>query len=58
MQPLLKLLAYAGKAIGISSPSDNARRSTAPKQKQGAPTSASPGPALLPPVKDLPKEKH
>jgi hypothetical protein len=58
MKSLLKLLAYAGKAIGISSPSDNARRSTSPKQKQGAQTSASTGPALVPPVKDYPKEKH
>src|SRR5262249_56566096 len=48
MKSLLKLLAHIGKAIGISSPSDNARAAnvrTAPswKQKQSAQASASSG---------------
>gem|GEM_PF-2664394 len=43
MQTLLKLLAHIGKAFGISSPSDNARRSQAdqrPPSKQSNPSSS------------------
>jgi hypothetical protein len=58
VKSLLKLLAHIGKSFGISSPSDNARRSTSWKQKQGAQTSASPDPGLNPPLKDRVKEQR
>ena len=42
MQTLLKLLAHIAKSFGISSPSDNARKSAIGKEKQGKPASTSP----------------
>lgn len=40
MKLLLKLLANIGRSFGISSPSDNARRSHAKKESQDAQASA------------------
>jgi hypothetical protein len=51
VQSLLKLLALIAKSFGISSPSDNARKTASWKQKQHTPTSASPDPNK-PPLKN------
>jgi hypothetical protein len=58
VKSLLKLLAHIGKSFGISSPSDNARRSSSWKQEHGAQTLASSDPGLNPPLEDRVKEQR